>query len=177
MFELDTEQDILIKITNMFNPNFKPFYSITLSDNKSTTKSITVSCPASAFHDPVESALFARIRINGKKPYISFKDKYADLFTAADIPFYKLKSEHDFIRIGLDIFYNFLNKPDILCPIMQSIFMELFSFAPFGCCDRFEKCSDEMKCIHADLIYATVCQYSKNLNAGKIFYGKNRNTW
>ena len=46
---------------------------------------------------------------------------------------------------------------------------------PFGCCSLFEKCSDARKCIHKNRLYSTACAYRVNLEAGRIFYGKNRN--
>ncbi len=97
------------------------------------------------------------------------------MMSFAEIPFYKAKSDIGFLRIDLNIFYSYINEPEILSPILRIIFMDLFSFTPFGCCDKFERCSDERKCIHSDLIYATACQYRKNLVAGRIFYGRNRN--
>lgn len=54
---------------------------------------------------------------------------------------------------------------------------ELRHFTPsyqFGCCSRYEKCSDNKKCIHPNKLYAKACQYRENLEAGRIFYGKNR---
>lgn len=45
----------------------------------------------------------------------------------------------------------------------------------FACCSRFEKCSDAKSCIHPDKKYAKGCFYKKNLESGKIFYGRNRN--
>lgn len=50
----------------------------------------------------------------------------------------------------------------------------LFSFPAFGCCAFYEKCSDAKKCLHQDPFYSYACVYRKNLEAGKIFYGKNR---
>lgn len=46
----------------------------------------------------------------------------------------------------------------------------------FGCCSRYEACSDAMKCIHPDPVFASSCQYRQNLLAGRIFYGKNKTT-
>ncbi len=46
----------------------------------------------------------------------------------------------------------------------------------FGCCSRYEACSDAKKCVHPDPTFATSCQYRKNLQAGRIFYGKNKKT-
>lgn len=45
----------------------------------------------------------------------------------------------------------------------------------FGCCSHFIECSDAMKCVHENKLYSTACSYRKNLEDGKIFYGKNRN--
>lgn len=46
----------------------------------------------------------------------------------------------------------------------------------FGCCSRYEACSDALKCIHPDAGAAQACQYHQNLRAGRVFYGKNKNT-
>ena len=46
---------------------------------------------------------------------------------------------------------------------------------PYGCCHLYEKCSDARKCVSKEKIYASVCAYKKNLDKGRIFYGKNRN--
>ena len=45
----------------------------------------------------------------------------------------------------------------------------------FGCCSKYEQCSDEKKCIHENPFYSYGCIYRKNLSSGKIFYGKNKN--
>lgn len=45
----------------------------------------------------------------------------------------------------------------------------------FGCCSKFIECSDAKKCVHENKIYSMGCKYRRNLDAGKIFYGKNRN--
>ena len=45
----------------------------------------------------------------------------------------------------------------------------------FGCCNDFIRCSDALKCLKAKDPDYIGCQYRKNLEAGRIFYGKNRN--
>lgn len=45
----------------------------------------------------------------------------------------------------------------------------------FGCCSQFNRCSDEKRCVHQNKLYSTACMYRRNLEAGKIFFGKNRN--
>ena len=57
-------------------------------------------------------------------------------------------------------------------------FAELELYSPstvFGCCSKYEQCSDAGKCIHDYKLYAKGCQYRKNLESGLIFYGKNQN--
>lgn len=49
------------------------------------------------------------------------------------------------------------------------------SGSSFGCCSQFMRCSDEKKCVHENKLYSKGCQYRRNLDAGRIFYGKNRN--
>lgn len=44
----------------------------------------------------------------------------------------------------------------------------------FACCSRFIECSDAGKCVHENKIYSKACQYRINLEAGRIFFGKNR---
>lgn len=45
----------------------------------------------------------------------------------------------------------------------------------FGCCSKYVDCSDMRKCVHHNNLYAKGCAYRKNLEAGRIFYGKNIN--
>lgn len=42
-----------------------------------------------------------------------------------------------------------------------------------GCCGLYLKCSDAKQCLHPDLSVSENCLYRKNLEAGRIFYGKN----
>lgn len=45
----------------------------------------------------------------------------------------------------------------------------------FGCCSKFEECSDAKKCVHENKLYSKACMYRSHLDAGRIFYGKNKN--
>ncbi|MFA4916340.1 MAG: hypothetical protein WC560_06690 [Syntrophales bacterium] len=49
------------------------------------------------------------------------------------------------------------------------------SVESFGCCSRYNECSDEKKCLHPDIKFAKGCHYKMHLENGLIFYGKNRN--
>ena len=64
---------------------------------------------------------------------------------------------------------------------MHQLFLEIYdeayfmlSVEPFGCCYRYEECSDEKKCIHPDQLIARGCAYRAHLEDGRIFYGKNK---
>ena len=46
---------------------------------------------------------------------------------------------------------------------------------PFGCCNSFLQCSDAGHCLFEDDRFYNGCYYRKNLESGKIFYGKNAN--
>ena len=45
----------------------------------------------------------------------------------------------------------------------------------FGCCNDFIRCSDAKRCLKAGDPYYRRCEYRRNLEAGRIFYGINRN--
>lgn len=49
------------------------------------------------------------------------------------------------------------------------------SSSSFGCCSKFNACSDALKCVHENKLYSTGCQYRTHLDNGAIFYGKNKN--
>ena len=40
----------------------------------------------------------------------------------------------------------------------------------YGCCHLYKECSAAGKCVSRDKLYATACQYRRNLEAGKRFY-------
>lgn len=41
----------------------------------------------------------------------------------------------------------------------------------FGCCSRYRECSDARRCLAPDIGHG--CMYRRNLEAGRIFYGRN----
>jgi len=71
-----------------------------------------------------------------------------------------------------------LDDPALLPYLEKILSRELDVFVTkepvFGCCDRYVECSDAKKCLHKNPMYATACAYRKNLEAGRIFYGKNK---
>lgn len=67
------------------------------------------------------------------------------------------------------------SRDDDLRAILYDEVEKAVNFPQFGCCHNYVNCSNVLKCVHDDLIYATACMYRKNLENGKVFYGKNRN--
>lgn len=49
------------------------------------------------------------------------------------------------------------------------------SFSMMGCCNDFVRCSDAKECLHKDNADYSGCRYRRNLEAGRIYYGKNAN--
>lgn len=45
----------------------------------------------------------------------------------------------------------------------------------FGCCSHYIECSNNKKCIKENVRLRLSCQYKKNLDNGRIFYGENKN--
>lgn len=45
----------------------------------------------------------------------------------------------------------------------------------FACCSHFVECSDARHCLFPRDRFYNGCHYRKNLEVGRIFYGKNRN--
>lgn len=86
----------------------------------------------------------------------------------------ELKSDHNFkhVLFGTD-------DGSVIPYIKENILYCLRNYhskaKSFGCCSRFIECSDAKRCVHVNKLYSTSCTYRRNLEAGNIFYGKNKN--
>ena len=150
---------------------------IHLQNNKSGTNAFVITSSANMYRKAVRNML-AKIKMNGKKPFIAFRSKYYHAFIGLGYPLYEVKSDAGFFRIELsDFFERELNKEQKqrLTEVIGQMFLDTMNFSSFGCCDLYTQCSDKKKCLHEDLLYATSCMYRKNLERGKIFYGDNKN--
>ena len=84
-----------------------------------------------------------------------------------------VKSDKTFFHVIFD-----QNDTSVFDYIKQNILYCLANYESsnsFSCCSRFNECSDKKKCVHENKIYSIGCKYRTNLEAGRIFYGKNRN--
>lgn len=67
-------------------------------------------------------------------------------------------------------------------PVVQQMLRDLLqecfnrqNVGAFGCCNDHVRCSDAGRCLHAEDKFYLGCMYRRNLEAGRIFYGRNRN--
>lgn len=82
------------------------------------------------------------------------------------------KDKGKFVAIPTDA--DILYYMELLKKAKREIFRNTIT-ETFACCNDFERCSDARKCLKTDDRFYNGCMYRKNLEAGRIFYGKNKN--
>ena len=119
-----------------------------------------------------DSNLFCRISFRGKQPYLAIPSTYVELIPT-NVEYKVQKSDPNYCRIPIVNPDDLLNYLALLKKLLE---VQIATYpSDFGCCSRYEACSDVMHCVHPDPNMALCCAYRKNMKAGKIFYGKNRN--
>ena len=88
----------------------------------------------------------------------------------------KYREQDEYARISISN----INDIEKLSNILRNNFKTLFLLyisneEAFGCCSKYIECSEKKHCIDNNLRFRLGCLYKKNLDSGKIFYGKNRN--
>lgn len=78
------------------------------------------------------------------------------------------------IRLNMDITFD-LNAFLAEFEKIRAFLRKYLSVERFGCCHRFNQCSDAKRCIIYDDPWALGCDYRQHLEDGRIFYGKNAN--
>ncbi len=119
----------------------------------------------------LKSVLVAKVYLRVKtSSYMMISKKYIKLFPDTDTS----HTDNKWCKISIpdkDAVFQYT-------PQLASIYNDLLiilSDEQFGCCSRFVECSDAKRCVHPDILFAAACIYRRNLEDGKIFYGKNRN--
>lgn len=110
---------------------------------------------------------FIEIRCINESILESVKNKFNNV---------QYKDSDLYIRINISN----IEEIDLLIEEIKEIFIEMFlqymnTEESFGCCSKYEECSDAKHCVHNDVRLRFSCMYKKNLDAGRIFYGKNKN--
>lgn len=103
---------------------------------------------------------------------IEFKAAFISSPEAYGLPYQRMSTGN--VRFSLSS----LDDVTKLSSLFVSVHNSLKDSAPvdsFGCCSSFTECSDALACLHPkDYLYLG-CMYRKNLESGRIFYGKNCN--
>ncbi len=75
------------------------------------------------------------------------------------------------------LFYSYFPQDELLRIISEIVDKSVNTLGadPIGCCSKYVQCSDAKKCLCEDIEIKLSCYYRQNLEAGKIFYGVNKN--
>ena len=126
-----------------------------------------------------KSFLAARVKLTKQLKYVQIREKNKEYFneytTSHNIVPTPVKiSNNSWIRIPIKSLADVLEMIEPISAVYMTVLAD-FAGERFGCCSRYEQCSDAKECIHPDFILSRACAYRNNLEEGRIFYGKNRN--
>ncbi len=113
-----------------------------------------------------------RLRLRGRFPCISIPTAFMDLIPES-CHTKTVTSEPNYLRLQITEEHPLESYTELLTKIVGEALDRYPS--EWSCCSRYEACSDAKTCIHPDKDFALSCSYRKKLNAGQIFFGKNRN--
>ncbi len=81
-----------------------------------------------------------------------------------------------YIRINIENIDEIDNLSNEIQKIFKSLFLTYMNTKEsFGCCSKYIECSNNKHCVTEDVRARFSCQYKRNLDKGKIFYGANKN--
>lgn len=110
-----------------------------------------------------------------KDNYFYFKKSIVSKYPLNEL-FYTYTITHGIANDYVSCYYTNIN--DDIKSFLFNIVTDTINSFPFyngfGCCSKYEECSDAKTCLHNDLLYAKGCIYRQNLENGYIFYGNNR---
>lgn len=119
-----------------------------------------------------QSNLIVRVKAKDDRSYISVSESIAALLPN-EVEHRKDKDRKGNIEIEIE---NGCVTPIHLLAVQASLQNILDSIVcDFGCCGRYEECSDAKQCVHSDKQTSLSCYYRRNLLQGRIFYGTNKN--
>lgn len=141
---------------------------------KETSKSLCISKPEypkipHSNNTQTKSAIILNISINNNIELIIKNIQFKKITVPSDAIIRVVNFDKEFTHV---VFYKEnQNLYDyIKANIIYCINNYEFSDA-FGCCSKYNECSDAKRCLHENKLYAKGCYYRKNLESGKIFYG------
>ena len=171
--DIETEQQIVDKITALIKPENLHLAKILLQENKGND-SIIIKLQNNPWRNGVIKGdlLFAKIKTGGKVQYINIKDKFSFWMNKMNVEYTSTKTEQkaDMIRIDLSDFTVLLDNPtDDFIKAVNLMYLNGISFPEFGCCSKYKECEQAEKCLHIDPLYATACQYQKLMKRKGVF--------
>ncbi len=167
MLKIQQEQEMVAKLKQLIDPAYLYESDLILNENKGDFDTVRIrinDCNPWRNGSIKGDLLFCRIKIGSKTKYINLKKKYSSIIADVGLAYTSTKSEsdNDFIRITLTDFFQLLNTPsEQFKKIINQIYLDSISFPAFGCCSKMNECRKADKCLHADQLYATACQYQK----------------
>jgi hypothetical protein len=149
-------------------------YNIAVDDKLVTAVNYNMLKDGKTYSLSLENGTFLKIKRMKDTYRLYVKDSILDdLNISPFVEIKKLASDPDFTSL------NFLERNDEYYKIIEiCVDNAIKTFKPsnmFACCGLYKACSDEKKCIHRDRLHSKGCWYRRNLENGKIFYGKNKN--
>lgn len=146
------------KITSFSVCIYEPDYPLLSDTSKDTTR----------------NSIALNIKERGSRVELLIaKSRFNDIGAPEDAETKSSKTDNGKMQVVLP-----LDSPNLLGYIRQNVEYALDNYtskaSSFGCCSMFIECSDAKRCIHENKLYSKACAYRKNLEAGRIFYGKNK---
>lgn len=166
-----SEQELGMEREAAFLEDIFPKLREAAESRNANSEDITYKVLAQYSSVKFRSSLICRIRLRGKKWYISIPGRLREVIpedTATTVS----ASENQSLRID----FQSLPKDDIVS-LMERAALLAIELVPkeFDCCSRYEQCSGAKVCVHPDPAFSMLCGYRKILKSGRIFYGENRN--
>lgn len=130
--------------------------------------------PSDTVKDPTRNSIVLNIKEKGSRVELQIAmSRFNNIGAPEDAETKNSKLDNGNMQVFLP-----LDSPNLLAYVKQNVEYALDNYtskaASFGCCSMFIECSDAKRCIHENKLYSKACAYRKNLEAGRIFYGKNK---
>ncbi len=164
MYNVDEIKDI-VDYAVSFNPNLQSSFGV-VNAQTNVDGSISVT---------VNNTLVLRAKSKKSNQLFYLKPQAKNSFEALGITLLPNKNSN-WICFSSSVFDPLNGMKEQLRASLFSYIYNMLKSNKFGCCSKYLECSNEKMCLHADLAYSMGCTYRHNLEAGRIFYGVNKNT-
>lgn len=111
------------------------------------------------------------VRFRKKSHYLVIPEQFEPLLPNTAVVT-KTKSLIGFVRVELETAQEICLYRDAIRASLKDC---IAKYHTWDCCGYYVECSDARKCVHPNPYESIGCRYKRNLLAGKIFYGKNKN--